>query len=66
MNTNMTGFKVKSKICVLMLWTKVASALKELNLSLCLHHEDPAHDERVCIIVLASRASWGLFGHPNP
>ena len=30
-NTNMTAFKWFSKICVLVLWVKVALALKELG-----------------------------------
>ena len=31
LNTNMTGFRWSSKICVRVLWTKVASALEGLS-----------------------------------
>ena len=40
MNTNMTGLKVFKNLCILVLWTKVASAFEGLKTSQPLGQED--------------------------
>ena len=37
MNTNMTGFRLVSKVCVIVRWAKVASAVEGLVVSLHPH-----------------------------
>ena len=72
-------------LCVLVLWTKVVSALEGLTLMLSFSFDmkhnivinlNPSNAEATLIqstrtprfsnMVLASRASGCLFGHPNP